>query len=58
MPLISAIQKQKEVDLCEFKGSLVYIESSRPAGTKEGPCLKKSKKNLFFIFLFYVYECM
>jgi hypothetical protein len=35
MPLIPALGKQSQVDLCEFEASLVYIVSSRPA-IKEG----------------------
>ena len=31
-PLIPAIGKQRQVTLCEFKGSLVYIVSSRIDG--------------------------
>ena len=29
IPLIPALRKQKEADLCEFEVSLVYIMSSR-----------------------------
>ena len=31
MPLVPAFRRQRQVDLCEFKTSLVYIESSRTA---------------------------
>ena len=41
MPLIAALGRQRQADLCEFKASLFYIASSRPAGTKGRPCLKK-----------------
>jgi hypothetical protein len=32
-PIITALRRQRQVDLCEFKVRLVYIESSRPART-------------------------
>ena len=32
MPLVSALGSQRHVDLCDFKASLLYIASSRPAG--------------------------
>jgi hypothetical protein len=43
------MQRQRQVDLCEFKASLVYTESSRAAkGYTEKPCLQKKKLlNLF-----------
>jgi hypothetical protein len=31
MPLISALERQRQEELCEFKGSLVYVVSSRTA---------------------------
>jgi hypothetical protein len=31
MPLILALRRQKQVDPCEFKASLAYIETSRTA---------------------------
>jgi hypothetical protein len=31
MPLISALRRQRQEDICEFKVSLVYIVSSRLA---------------------------
>ena len=31
MPLIPAHRRQRQVDLCEFKASLVYTVSSRSA---------------------------
>ena len=31
MPLIPVIGRQKQGDLCEYKASLVYVVSSRPA---------------------------
>ena len=33
VPLIPALGRQRQVDLCEFKASLVYRESSRTART-------------------------
>ena len=32
------------MDLCKFKGSLVYIVSSRTAGAKGDPVSKREKK--------------
>ena len=43
MALILALGRQRQVDLCEFKGSLDYIASSRTAGATGRPCLKKTK---------------
>ena len=31
MPLISALERQRQMDLCEFKAGLVYRVSSRTA---------------------------
>ena len=44
MPLIPTLGRQRQVDLCEFEASLVYIVSSR-TGSKatEKPCLEKPK---------------
>ena len=44
-PLISALERLKQVDLCEFEASLVCRASSR-TGSKatEKPCLEKQKK--------------
>ena len=36
-----ALERQRQVDLCEFEGSLVY---SAFQGYIEKPCLKKEKK--------------
>ena len=44
MPSILALGRQRLVDLCEFKASLVYRLSSRTAGATGRPCLKYSKK--------------
>ena len=44
-PLIPALEKQRQVDLCEFKTSLVYGVSSRTAkGTQRNPVLKNKSK--------------
>ena len=46
MPLISALGRQKQADLCEFKANLVHRTSSRTTkvGDTEKPCLKKQKQ--------------
>ena len=45
MPLIPALGKQRQVDLCGFEVSLVYRMSSRPArATQRNPVLKKKKE--------------
>ena len=42
--LFISLGRQRQVDLCEFKASLVYRVSSRTtAGATEKPCLKKTK---------------
>ena len=41
LPLISALEKQSPVDLCEFDFSLVYTESSRPNLVAGEACQKK-----------------
>ena len=38
MPLISALRRQRQVDLCEFKASLVY------KATQRSPVLKTGKR--------------
>ena len=44
MPLIPALRRQKQVDLCEFEASLVY--KGQPRIHREKPCLEKlNKKN-------------
>ena len=44
-PLIPALGRQRQVDLCEFETSLVYRGSSK-IGSKatEKPCLEKTKQ--------------
>ena len=46
MPLIPALGKQKQADLCEFKTSLVYKENSRTASavTQKNAVSKKQKQ--------------
>ena len=45
MPLILVLRKQKQVDLCEFKASLVYRVSSRTARpTERNPVLGRKTK--------------
>ena len=46
MPLILALERQRDADLCEFKASLRYRVSFRIAGATGRPCLKKTKKGL------------
>ena len=42
-PLIPALRRQRQVDLCEFEASLVYGASSRTGSVAtEKPCLKKT----------------
>ena len=44
-PLILALQRQRQVDLCKFKASLIYRVSSRRArGTQRNPVLKNQNK--------------
>ena len=46
MPLIPALKRQRQVDLCEFEASLVYIVSSRIARTvsQRNPVSKNKTK--------------
>ena len=45
MPLIPALRRQRQADLCEFEASLVYIASSRTArATLKHPVSKQTKK--------------
>ena len=44
MPLIPALWRQRQVDLCEFKDSLVYRVSFRTSrATQRNPVLKNKK---------------
>jgi hypothetical protein len=45
MPLIPALRKQRQADLCEFQVSLVYRVSYRTVrATQRNPILKSQKK--------------
>lgn len=47
MPLIPALERQRQVDLCEFKTNLVYRESSRTAkAIREMLFLKKQQNKM------------
>ena len=47
MPIISALGKQRQVDLSEFEDSLVYSVSSRTAkATQRNPVLKTTTKTI------------
>jgi hypothetical protein len=43
MPLILALGRQRQVNLCEFKASLVYIVSSRIARAPQRNPVSKNK---------------
>ena len=50
-PLIPALGRQRQADLCEFKDSLVYSEFQGSQDYTEKPCLKKAKnKQKIFYF--------
>ena len=54
IPLVSALGRRRQVDLCEFEASLVYWASSRTAMVTEGLPIAlswKEKKKNFFYFL-------
>jgi hypothetical protein len=45
MPLIPALGRQRQVDLCELEASLVYRVSSRTASAiQRNPVMKKQNK--------------
>ena len=47
-PLILALRRQRQADLCEFKVRLVLKVSSRTTkATQRNPVLKNQKKNSF-----------
>jgi hypothetical protein len=51
MPLIPALQEaERQVDLCEFKASLVYRPNYR-TDSKEKPCLEKLEKENWVLVL-------
>jgi hypothetical protein len=41
--LLPALRKQRQEDLCEFKGSLVYSEFQDSQGYTEKPCLEEMR---------------
>jgi hypothetical protein len=44
MPLIPALRRQREVDLCEFEASLVYrVNLSTAKSTQRNPVLKNQR---------------
>ena len=45
MPLIPALGRQRQVDLCEFEASLVYRVSSRTARATQRNPVSKTKTN-------------
>jgi hypothetical protein len=45
MPLIPALRRQRQVNLCEFKVSLVYRVSSRTARATQRDSALKNKTN-------------
>jgi hypothetical protein len=46
-PLIPALRRQRQVDLCEFEASLVYKVSTRTAmATQRNPISGKLRENL------------
>jgi hypothetical protein len=46
MPLIPALGRQRQADLCEFKASLVYTVSSRSTrATQRNPVSNKNKSS-------------
>jgi hypothetical protein len=50
MPLVPALGRQSQVDLCEFKTKLVYRESSRIAkAIRKMLSLSKNKKKTEFL---------
>jgi hypothetical protein len=48
MPLIPALKREGQVDLCEFELSLVYRVSSKTARTiQRNPVLRKTEQSAF-----------
>jgi hypothetical protein len=43
LPLIPALGRQRHVDLCEFKASLIYRVSSRTAKATQRNLVSKNK---------------
>jgi hypothetical protein len=47
IPLISALRRQRQADICEFEGSLIYRVSSKSArGTHRNPVSKRKNTPL------------
>lgn len=44
--MVAALRKQKQIELCEFKASLVYKLISRTARATQWDLVSKNKKNL------------
>ena len=51
MPLIPALERQKQADLCEFKSSLIYKVSSRTARavSQRSPVLKNQRQTIYVL---------
>lgn len=43
MPLMAALERQRQMDFCEIRANLLYIASPRTDGTTGRPCLKNGK---------------
>ena len=52
-PLIQAIKKERQADLCEFEDSLVYRASSRIARATKRNAVSGEKKGFFFFAYIY-----
>lgn len=50
--MVAALRKQKQIELCEFKASLVYKLISRTAGATQWDPVSKNKKNLKMVHLY------
>ena len=44
MPLVPALWRQRQADLCEFEASLVYRVGSRIARATQKSCVLKTKQ--------------
>lgn len=44
MPLISALESQKQTDLCELEASMVYKASARTAGAAQRYPVSKNQR--------------
>jgi hypothetical protein len=53
--LIPTVRRQRQINLCEFEASLVYILNSTIARcTQQRPCLQKKK----IIKMYLIFVCM